>query len=88
MRSVIYIDKSGCVSGLADDTLDKLGFLGAKTVERVSEIEFNHDIQKWVAVSLVDREVIAEDVVRSALIAKERDYLNSQIEKSFAAQEA
>jgi hypothetical protein len=84
MPSVIYIDNAGCITGLADDTLDKLGFLGTKTVERVSEIEFNHDIQKWVAISSKTQKVISTDTVRSVLIDKEREYLNSQLEQSFA----
>jgi hypothetical protein len=85
MPSVIYISKTGDIKGLADDTLDKLGFLGTKTVERVSEIEFDHSIQKWVAVSLKDKKIISSDPIRSVLIDKEREYLNAQIEESFSS---
>jgi hypothetical protein len=84
METRLYIDKGGNVSGLADDVLDKLVALGEKEVTRVSNIEFNHDIQQWVAVDSAG-EIIAVDPVRSQVVEKERKYLNSEIEKSFAA---
>jgi hypothetical protein len=82
MRTVIYIDKNGDVSGLADDVVDKLD-LGVKSVNRVSNVEFDHSSQQWVATAL-DGEVIAQDAVRSRVIDMERNHLNSLIEKSFS----
>jgi len=84
MRSVIYIDKEGNLTGLADDNIDKLNSLGPKHVERVSNIEFDHDEQLWVATDLQGK-VIAKDPVRGAVIEAEREYLNRQIELAFAA---
>ena len=83
MPSVIYIDNDGNLRGLADDVIDKLDSLGRKMVERVSNIEFDHEHQCWVATDL-DGKVIAADVVRSAVIEAEREYFNTLIENTFA----
>lgn len=82
MRTVIYVDKEGNLQGLADDCLDKLSSLGPKQVERVSNIEFEHSEQLWVATDL-DGNVISKDPVRGRVIEAERDYLNKQIEATF-----
>jgi hypothetical protein len=82
MRSVIYINKDGGIVGLADDIIDGLK-LGEKTVERVSNVEFDHTQQLWVATDLFGS-VIASDPVRSRVIDLEREYFNSMIEASFA----
>jgi hypothetical protein len=81
MQSVIYIDNEGNLSGLADDTIDKLN-MGKKQVERVSNVEYNHEHQCWVATDL-DGKIIAEHPVRSEVIAAERRYLNRLIEDTF-----
>jgi hypothetical protein len=82
MTSVIYIDKEGNISGLADDLIDKLN-LGQKKVARVSNIEYDHNRDEWVAVTLDGLEIGASKV-RSEVIDIERAYLNKQIERSFA----
>ena len=82
MRTVIYVDKEGNLQGLADDCLDKLSSLGPKQVERVSNIEFEHSEQLWVATDL-EGNVISKDPVRGRVIEAERDYLNKQIEATF-----
>lgn len=84
MKTVIYVDKNGNVSGLADDVIDKLNSLGKKEVIRVSNVEFDHAAQAWVATSLAGT-VIATSPIRSEVIDMERDYLNKKIEESFAA---
>lgn len=84
MTSKIYIDKEGNLSGLADDTLDKLHHLGAKHVSRVSNVEFDHVQQCWTATDL-DGCVIAAGKVRSEVIEAERQHLNKKIEDAFAA---
>lgn len=84
MRSVIYIDNEGNLLGLADDNIDKLNSLGPKHVERVSNIEFDHADQLWVATDLQGN-VIAKNPVRGAVIEAERAYLNKQIEQTFGA---
>jgi hypothetical protein len=84
MTSKIYIDKEGNLSGLADDTLDKLHHMGIKNVSRVSNVEFDHTHQCWTATDL-DGCVIAEGKVRSEVIEAERRYLNKTIEDAFAA---
>lgn len=84
MISKIYIDKDGNLSGLADDTLDKLHHMGIKNVSRVSNVEFDHSRQCWTATDL-NGCVIAEGKVRSEVIEAERRYLNKTIEDAFAA---
>jgi hypothetical protein len=83
MPSVIYISKDGDLVGLADDFIDKLD-LGVKSVERVSNVEFDHQRQHWVASDLAGC-VIATDPVRSKVIEAEREYFNNLIESSFAS---
>lgn len=82
MRSVIYIDNEGNLIGLADDNIDKLNSLGPKQVERVSNIEFDHAEQLWVATDL-QGEVISKNPVRGLVIDAERAHLNNQIELAF-----
>lgn len=82
MATVVYIDNQGNLSGLADDTLDKLT-LGPKTVERVSNVEFDHVLQCWVATDM-HGVLIASHPVRSVVIDMERTYLNKRIEDTFA----
>jgi hypothetical protein len=84
MKTVIYVDKDGNVSGLADDVIDRLTSLGDKQVNRVSNVEFDHATQLWAATDL-DGEVIATSPIRSEVINMERDYLNKKIEESFSA---
>lgn len=84
MKTVIYVDKDGNVSGLADDVIDRLTSLGRKEVSRVSNVEFDHLTQLWSATDL-DGAVIATSPIRSEVIDMERDYLNKKIEESFAA---
>lgn len=82
MPTVIYIDNSGNLSGLADDTLDKLE-IGNKTVERISNIEYNHQHAEWVAEDL-EGNIIASHKIRGKVIELERAYLNRQIETGFS----
>jgi len=82
MRSVIYIDKEGNLSGLSDNLFDKLAALGRRAVMRVSNIEFNSRIQKWQAVDL-DGNIIGTHEFRDKLIEIERDYLNTKIEEDY-----
>lgn len=84
MISQIYIDKEGNLSGLADDTIDRLHHMGTKQVKRVSNVEFNHEHQCWTATDL-NGVVIAEGKVRSDVIAAERAHLNKLIEDVFSA---
>lgn len=81
--TTFYIDNDGNLSGLADDTLDKFTTLGKKRVERVSNVEFNHDKQHWEATSMIGA-AIASHPVRSEVIRLEREYLNRCIEDTFA----
>lgn len=83
MPTTIFIDNEGNLSGLADDTIDKLTSLGQKLVERVSNIEFDHTHQCWVATDL-EGEVIASNPIRSEVVDLERRYLNRCIEDAFA----
>lgn len=82
MTSKIYIDKAGNLSGLADDTLDRLHHIGTKKVERVSNVEFDHEQQAWVATDL-NGYVISAGRVRSEVIEAERRHLNKLIEDAF-----
>ena len=82
MLTKIYIDKEGNLSGLADDTLDKLHYMGVKSVTRVSNVEYNHAQQCWTATDLVGC-VIAEGKIRSQVIEEERRHLNKTIEDAF-----
>ena len=84
-QTVIFIDKEGNLSGLADTTLDRLTDLGKKRVQRVSDIEFDEDKQVWVARDL-DGFVIGEHPIRAELIAIEREYLNDRIVQEFEKQ--
>lgn len=84
MSSTIYIDKNGDLCGLADDTIDKLHHIGTKQVARVSNIEFDHEQQAWVATDLKG-DVIAAGRVRSEVIEAERKHLNKLIEDVFMA---
>ena len=81
--TTIYIDKEGNLSGLADDTLDKFVALGKKKVERVSNVEFDHNNQQWEATGM-DGLIIASHPIRSEVIRLEREYLNKCIEDTFA----
>lgn len=82
MASILYIDKEGNIEGLADDVLDKLRSLGPKTVKRVSNVEFDSELQCWVAEDL-NGEIIASHPIRSEVIAAERKHLNKLIEDTF-----
>jgi hypothetical protein len=82
MSTTIYIDRHGDVVGLADDLIDKLN-LGRKDVQRVSNVEFDHAQQLWVATDMSGN-LIASDPVRSRVIDLEREYFNSSIERSFS----
>lgn len=84
MPTVIYIDKEGNLSGLADDTLDKLK-MGCKHVERVSNIEYAHDREAWVATDLEGNEIYAHPI-RSVVVDAERKFLNFKIEEAFQEQ--
>jgi hypothetical protein len=84
MPTTIYIDNEGNIVGLADDFIDKLDTLGVKHVERVSNIEFDHAMQVWVAKDVYDNE-IASDNVRSRVIDKERKYFNKCLEDVFSS---
>jgi hypothetical protein len=82
MAAVIYIDNEGNLTGLADDVWDKFSSLGERLVARVSNIEFDHEHQCWVAVDM-DGQIIASNPVRSEVIAAERAYFNKCIERGF-----
>jgi hypothetical protein len=82
MTSVVYIDNEGNISGLSDNIFDKLAALGNRAVQRVSNIEFNHDLQVWEATDL-NGNIIGTHQLRSSLIQIEREYLNNLIEKSY-----
>jgi hypothetical protein len=82
MATKIYIDHNGNLTGLADDVIDKLQ-LGQKMVERVSNVEYDHSNECWVATD-IDGDVIASNPVRSAVIELEREFFNKQIEAGFA----
>jgi hypothetical protein len=82
MKTVVYIDLEGNISGLSDSFFDKLKDLGKKEVERVSDIEFNHVLQQWEARTTAGL-FIGRGTEREVLISLERHYLNSQIEKKF-----
>lgn len=84
MPSVIYVDKNGDIVGLADDLIDRLK-LGTKVVQRVSNVEFDHLQQVWVATDLQGN-TIASDPVRGRVIDLEREYFNNTIEASFTQQ--
>jgi len=84
MPTVIYIDKEGNLSGLADDTIDKLK-MGPKHVERVSNIEYDHPREVWVATDLEGKEIYAHPI-RSVVVDAERKFLNLKIEDSFQRQ--
>jgi hypothetical protein len=84
MASVIYVDKNGDIMGLADDLIDSLK-LGSKVVQRVSNVEFDHTQQLWVATDL-EGKLIASDPIRSRVIDLEREYFNNTIEASFSRQ--
>lgn len=83
MPTTIYIDKEGNIKGLADDFIDRLDKLGPKQVERVSDVEFDHKLQVWVAKDTCGNE-IASDRVRSSVIVKEREYFNKCLEEAFS----
>lgn len=83
----IYIDNEGNVSGLANDIIDNIVGLGPKTVERVSDVEFDHTAQNWVARDL-QGETIATDLVRSEVIRKEEQYFNARTEAVFLSRNA
>lgn len=78
----IYIDLQGNLQGLADDTLDRIDKLGQKFVERVSNVEFDHNHECWVATDM-DGNVIASDPIRSEVINKEKAIINARIEESY-----
>jgi hypothetical protein len=81
--TTIYIDLEGNLQGLADDTLDRLHSLGHKLVERVSNVEYDHNHECWVATDM-DGQVIAKNPIRTNVINMEREYLNRKIERSFS----
>ena len=83
MPTTIFIDKEGNVSGLADDTIDKLDSLGSKRVKRVSNVEFDHKAQMWVAEDMSGH-IIAKHNVRSQVIEAEREYFNKCLEDVFS----
>ncbi len=85
MTTTIYIDKNGNISGLSDSFFDRLNPLGQKQVQRVSDIEYNHELQQWEARTHAGF-LIGRHGERDKLIAMEREYLNQKIETHFNAQ--
>jgi hypothetical protein len=83
MNAVIYIDNDGNIQCLANDLVDKLNTLGDKQVSRVSNIEFDHTQQLWVATDM-SGVTIATSPIRGKVIEEEQRYLNSKIESVFA----
>ena len=83
MKTQIYIDLDGNLSGIVDDTFDKLSFLGEKLVERVSNVEYDHDHQCWVATDM-ENNVIAKGPIRSSVIDAEREHFNKLFERGFS----
>lgn len=81
MTETIYINSNGDLLGLNGYILDNLS-IGPKQVSRVSEIEFNHNLQLWEAVD-GDGNIIGRDTSRQTLVEKEKDYLNNKIEKLY-----
>jgi hypothetical protein len=79
----IYIDLEGNLQGLADDTFDRIQSMGQKFVERVSNVEYDHTHECWVATDM-DGNVIANNPIRTNVIEMERLYLNKKIERSFS----
>jgi hypothetical protein len=87
MRSVVYIDKNGDLSGLSCSVFDHLADLGERSVQRVSNIEFNHTLQLWEALDM-EGNLIGTHRERDRLIEIEREYLNNKIEKVYAEKTA
>jgi len=81
MTETLYIDLEGHICGLSGKIFDALD-IGPRKVSRVSNIEFNHDLQLWEA---VDSEggTIANNKDRAALIEMEKAYLNKKIETDY-----
>lgn len=82
MSTTIFIDKQGNLHGLSDDLIDLLN-IGKKTVKRVSDIEWSHTENLWVAHDAETGAVIARDRLRSNCIAAEREFLNKRVKASF-----
>jgi hypothetical protein len=82
MSTTIFIDKQGNLQGLSDDLLDMLD-IGKKTVRRVSDIEWSHAENLWVAHDSETGEVIAKDKLRSNCVIAEREFLNRRVKASF-----
>jgi hypothetical protein len=82
MTETIYVDAEGCVCGLGGRILDHLA-LGPCKVSRVSNIEFNHDLQLWEAVDM-EGSTIAVHRDRASLVEIEKEYLNNKIETVYA----
>lgn len=74
MKTVIFVNKDGDISGLSDDVLDRLD-LGFKRVHRVSNIEYDHQLESWVATDMQGK-TIAANPVRSIVVHLEREYYN------------
>jgi hypothetical protein len=83
MKTVIYVDNDGNLQGLADDIIDKLA-IGKKQIKRVSDIEWSHTENLWVAYDSQAGQVIAKAAIRSDVINAEREFLNKRIEQKFA----
>lgn len=82
MKTVIFVDTEGNASALADDRMDHIQTLGEKIVERVSNVEYDHEHQCWVATDL-EGNVISRSNVRSEVIESEREYFNQLMQGSF-----
>ncbi len=87
MSTVVYIDKNGDLHGLSDKIFDLLADLGERSVRRVSNIEFNHELQLWEALDM-EGNLIGTHRERDRLIEIEREYLNNKLEKEYGSKKS
>jgi len=77
----IFINSSGTIKALHSNLVDKLkSKAGNATVERASTIEFDNNLQTWVATINYDGKQFFSDI-RSEVLEMEEKYINDLIRR-------
>ena len=82
MATIAKVHGSQVVAVYDDKWAPLMAALGTVTIERASDVEFDHDAGEWVATYHATGEVIARGVNRNAVIAAEVRWLEERIAKS------
>lgn len=80
MQKKIVIKKDGTVTGVYDDAIPFKN-MGTPFIKRVSNIEYDNDLQKWVVIMTHDDTVPIKADSREEAYSKEVSLVNENIDE-------